>query len=298
MSNSPPVHEVPAETAHPGGFPWHWIVLGMLVLAHAVFGAYCIPAVSMLTAMTLGVVISQPILLAIWPTFARQRYYHCILWSLLICTYLSFADDLGTVQRGMHFAPGQTILENLALYVVVLVSLFPVRRFARWQLAQPDEKDAPSVDLERNFGINHLLILTAIVALTCGLVRSLFIITDSGFPYSSVGQFIGSLGLLLVVSFPSSVVPWIILAPRRKPYWLIPITILLAGVLDVMAVAFMTKAAHMPLLPPVGVKWYLYYSPAFSYLWTQLGAIISIVVSTLVMRFCGFRMIRERNERA
>ena len=112
---------------------------------------------------------------------------------------------------------------------------FRFRRFALWQITQPDERHAPSVYLDHHFGINHLLFLTAIVALACGLIRSVFTITTSELPYSTVLAFIGSLSLLLVLAFPSSVVPWITLAPGRKPYRLIPIIMLIAGVLDVLA---------------------------------------------------------------
>jgi len=290
MSSQPPIIESPAETAYRSGFPRHWIVLGLLVLAHAVFGAYSTPANRTLVNLTAGVMISHPILLATWAAFARQRFYHRLLWSLLICTYLSFADDLGA---GIHGRPGEMILANLALYVVLLGIFLPVCRFSRWQITQLAGKETPSVYLAHHFGIHHMLILTAIVALACGLVRSLLIITSSGTPYSSVVVFIGSLSLLLVQAFPSSVVPWLTLAPGRKPYWLIPITILVAGLLDAIAFAFMIKAPQVPWFPPVGVKWYSYYSVAFPYLWIQLGAILSAIVNTLVLRFCGFRMIRE-----
>ena len=104
----------------------------------------------------------------------------------------------------MYSGPGKMILANLALYVVVLGILVPIRQFSRWQLTQPDvQKDTPAVYLEHNFGINHLLILTAIVALACGLVVSLFIITVSTLRYSSVADFISSLSLITRSGFPS-----------------------------------------------------------------------------------------------
>ena len=86
MSDLLPENQPSEETASPKGFPKHWIVLGLLVLAHADLGAYCIPADQTLTNLIAGVMISQPILLANWAAFACQRFYHRILWSLPICT--------------------------------------------------------------------------------------------------------------------------------------------------------------------------------------------------------------------
>ena len=294
MSNLLPENQTSEVTGSPKGFPKHWTVLGLLVLAHAVFGAYCISTDKTLCNLTVGVMISQPILLATWAAFARQRFYHRILWSLLICTYVSFADDLGAGQHvgqyEMHFGPGKMILAHLALYVVVLGFLLPVRHFSRWQITQPDASDAPSVYLDHHFGINHLLFLTAIVALACGLVRSLFIITGSNSPYSKAADFSYSVFLLLVASFPSSVVPWITLAPGRKPCWLIPMTISVAGALDAIAYAVSTIRCS-DLLP--FVPWYVSENLVVPCFWLQLGAILSAVGSTLVLRYCGFRMIRE-----
>ena len=284
MPDSSPLDETPAETAHPSRFPKHWVILGLLFLVHALIGAYCTPADQTLSNLTAGVMISQPILLATWAAFARQRFYHRLLWSLLICTYLSFADDLGAVQQPMPFRPCEIILENLAIYVVVLGILHPVRRFSKWQITQPDAKDAPSVYLENHFGINHLLILTAIVALACGLVRSLFIISAGEPPYSSVVDFIGSLSQSLVLAFPSCVVPWILLAHRRTVYGLMLMTILVACVLDFLACYVMLQ-----MIP----KWLFFESVVVPGFGMQLGAILSAVGSTLVLRYCGFRMIRE-----
>jgi hypothetical protein len=294
-SNTMPSGETSQGNAPPTVFRTHWVVLALLVFAHAVFGAYCTPADRALACLTAGAMIAQPVLLAIWAAFAHQKFYFRVLWSLLVCTYLSFADDLGVVQQKMRPNPGETIMAHLALFVVTLLILLLVRRFSRWRITVPDGEDPRSVFLARNYGIHHLLMLTAIVALACGLVRSLIRITDAGFPYSSAGDFIGSLGLLLVTVFPACVVPWITLARRRKRFALAFVTLLIAVVVDF-------PACYVVALNTRPLRWSYTFWDTFcvvtvEFLATQFGAILSALGTTLVMRWSGFRMIPGRKTR-
>ena len=81
MAEVLPLNEVP-EHRRPSH---HWIVLGLLVVAHAEFGLYFTPngkAIDdgeVLSVLMLGFLGSQPILLAIWAAFAPQRFYHRFL---------------------------------------------------------------------------------------------------------------------------------------------------------------------------------------------------------------------------
>jgi hypothetical protein len=287
MSNPPPVDEAWQETSQPGGFPKHWIVLGLLVVAHAAFGAYVVPS-SRLGELTVGVVITQPMILATWAAFARQRFYRRFLWSLLFCIYLSFADALGVAGSYGLRRPGESILEIQSLFIVLVAILLVFRRCFRWQLTHPDLKDTPSVYLAHHFGISHLLTLTAFIALVCGLVRTFSVILDTGIPFSSFPTFIGSFCLLLFAAFLSWVVTWIILASRRVAIELILLIVLAAISLD-LAIGF--AVGSILRLVPATVSEYL---PKIGRCWDlQLGAIPSAIVSTLVLRFCGFRMIRE-----
>ncbi len=114
------MNEVPEVTARPSGFPKTWIVLGLLVLAHAGFGAYLSPVVRSISGdrivefLTGGAILSQPILFAIWAALARQRFYHRFLWSLLLCTLVSFSDELGALRHG-HSQVGVFMLLDLVI---------------------------------------------------------------------------------------------------------------------------------------------------------------------------------------
>jgi hypothetical protein len=265
--------------------PRSWIDFGLLVLGHAVFGAYFTPIDAGFAAAGLGVKISQPILLAIWAAFARQNLYYRLLWALLLCTYLSFADDLGTVQqsaydswsrRAFNEKAGETIVANLAIFISTLPILLLVRRISRWQMTDPFFKEADPAEPAHRYGIHHLLLLTAIVALFCGLVRSLLILTKAGFPYPSITEFVGSLAVFLVIGSPICTVPWITLAKPKRPDSFAYMALGVAGALDIVVVPWFVPAR-------IVIQCY----------WMQIGAIISAVVTTLVMRRCGFRLNQE-----
>jgi hypothetical protein len=87
MSNTPPFAETPEDNARSNIFATNQVVLGLLLLAHAAVGAYFTPTKGTLFYLTFGIRISQPVLLATWAAFGRQRFYYRLLWSLLICTY-------------------------------------------------------------------------------------------------------------------------------------------------------------------------------------------------------------------
>ncbi len=284
MSDNLPIAAPSDESIRPGGFPWYLLVLGLLLLAHAMFGAYCAPDNETLCSLKLGVIMSQPVLLAIWAAFAQHRFYFRLLWALLLCTYLSFADDIGAVfQPAMRIDPGEVILATLALFVVTLPLLLLARRVSRCQISGPDGSGSHSVYLAHHYGIHHLLILTAIVALACGLVRSLLIITDAGFPYPSIFYFMVALGLLLILSQPASLIPWITLADRRKPFLWAFAALLIIAALDCAAGVAMALVGQSIWSPDIVVRCLL----------LQLGAVLSALGTTIVVRCCGFRMIRE-----
>ncbi len=82
MSNSLSVDENAERNDRPRRISKTWIVLGLLVLAQAAFGAYFTPIGEPVVGdrlaafLMLGAIVSQPILFSIWASFAHQRFYH------------------------------------------------------------------------------------------------------------------------------------------------------------------------------------------------------------------------------
>ncbi|MGO9114244.1 MAG: hypothetical protein ACLP9L_33940 [Thermoguttaceae bacterium] len=293
MSNIVPANEAPEENGPSRGFSKTWIVLGLLVLAHAAFGAYFNPVGDTPNEIgeiriffLLGTLLAQPILFAIWASFAHQRFYHRFLWALLLCTLVSFAEDLGTLRHGNHRDLGMLMVMDTTLFLTATLILSVFRHFSRWQIKQPGGEDAPSVYEGYHFGIKHLLILTTIAALGCGLFRTLHIINPDMTLSPSVGRFVGAICLFLALLFPVVVIPWLTLAYRRRLASQIFITVIMVGLLDLVAYFIMVTMEP----PRTGISLYELIKPC---LFIQLGSCISATVTTLVIRFCGFRMIRK-----
>ena len=287
MSNSLPAVGSPEVNASPKGVSRHWIVLGLLVVAQAAFGACFIPrgrTLGIAGFVLIGAILSQPILLAIWAAFAHQRFYCRILWALLLCILVSFVEELGTVIYASP-ANGFLMLMDTTMFFFTTFVLSIFRYFSRWQIKQPGREEAPSAYLGYNFGIKHLLALTTVTALACGLFRTAHNIAPGQTRSYSLVQFI-SLCLFLALLFPVVALPWITLANHRRLRSPILIAIGMVGVLD-LAVCLITS----DIGPPGSVR--LSFDIIKPFLLIQLGAVISVVASTLVMRFCGFRMIRE-----
>ncbi len=294
MSDPLPVNEVPEANAGPKGFPRHWIVLGLLVLANAALGAYFNPIGSGPTEIgeirmfcLLGAILSQPVLFAIWASFAHSRFYHRFLWSLLLCTLVSFSEDLGSLLRGNHRDLGMLMVIDTTLFLTATIVLSVFRHFSRWQIKQPGGEDAPSAYEGYHFGIKHLLILTTITALACGLFRTLYNINPNLRLPPSIAEFVGGIGLFLALLFPIVVIPWYTLACRSsRPRSRIFVTVIMVVVVDLAA--YFSMITMSP--PPPSISLYDLIKP---FLFFQLGSVISACVSTLVVRGCGFRMIRE-----
>jgi hypothetical protein len=183
-------------------------------------------------------------------------------------------------------AYGVLMLLDLALFAVATIILSFFRRFFPWQIMQPIEVDAPSAYQKYHFGIKHLLILTTLTALFCGLFRTLSIIAADQSLFPPIGKFIGFTCLFLALLFPAAVMPWYTLAYRKKLRSLIFITLSIWAVLDLAAYYLMIA---MDSAPP-GSQYDLIIKPC---LLLQLGSALSACVSTLVIRWCGFRMVRE-----
>ena len=273
------------ENAIRRSIPKHWIVLGLLVFTHAAFGAYLglhlgktEQSSAYISYMMVGILWSQPILLAIWAALAPQRFYHRFLWTLLFCILICFTVAIGclvhkSIEMGM-------IIMELTLFIVATLILLLVRRLSGWQIIHSYTAHVPSDYQAYQFGIKHLIILITITAMACSLFRTLVVISPQ-LSYPPVVKVAKNTCEVIVVLFPIIIIPWFILAYLKNTLLSILYAIILLGIIDVAVYFIFRKLAPNPDIIQI-------------ILIVQLGASISVFFSTLIIRLCGFRMVRER----
>jgi hypothetical protein len=274
--------------------PKYWVVLGVLIFVHAAFGAYLNPIGTPVGVggtigryMIMGVLVSQPILFAIWAAFAPQRFYHRFLWSFLLCTLVSFIEEFGKL-RHINYQIGNTMMFLVILFFITTFISLLVRRFTRWQIIRLPDMNLPDYYQANQFGIKQLIILTTITAIAFALFSTLLNMNQDLRWLPSLIQSIGLTCLTLVWLFPVIVIPWYTLADyQRNTPPIIILMMILWVIIDVACFIIIYRIYPMEISEMIDA----YIEPSLS---LQLGAGLSGFVSTLVIRLCGFRVIQKR----
>jgi len=278
----------------PRATSFHWIVLGLLVMAHAGLGTLLNPAglpgnpgSNPVIPLALGVLVSQPLLCAFWTAFAPQRFYHRLLWGLLLCASVAFAVEAANLSVGASTGsyraePSQRgffLSIDMILFLVATPLLLLVRRLSGWKLSRSAAESVLSDYQPSQFGVKHLLILTTIVALVCGLFRTISVI-DPNVSVQPVAQVAEIVLQIAFAVLPVGLIPWFTLGYHKH---------ILASVFWAIVVLGISGVGCYFLLPvrqdPELIQFILL---------LQLGAGSSMFISTLVMRCCGFRGTRGR----
>jgi hypothetical protein len=285
MAESLPLNETP-EVRRSGSI--RWLGLGLLVVAYLECDAFFSAAAAGTTlgyAFMLGFLVSQPMLLSFWTAFAPQRLYHRLLWGLALCVSVALAAELGhRIDPG--FAPirqtlppmGFLLSIDLVLLLLATPLLLLLRRLSRWKLSHSASGPSPSRYQAHQFGLKHLFILTTITALVCGSFRTLAVFdpTLAPPPVAEVSSIVFQIGMLFL---PMALIPWFTLGSPSNARMSMLFALLFLIVSEA-ACCFVFRT----LPRPDALK---------SILAFQLGAGASVFLSTLVIRWCGFRMIRE-----
>ncbi len=262
--------------------PRQWIALGAIVIVHmalgGVFGFFSESGDMLLDYFSAGIVLSQPILIAIWMVLAPYRFHIRFLWGLFLFTVMFFAVGCGISLNGPSGAEVYATI-NLIILVVAYIMLSLVRRLTRWQIIHCDGKQAASDYQVFQFGIKHLIILTAIVALALGLCRTLLLVSPQK-SLPGISLIAKSVCEFTVMLFPIIIIPWFTLAYVRNAGALIMRAVFLIGIVDVVAYCIFKWITWNP------------YDIARSFLFFQCGASMSMFATAIVIRLCGFRMAR------
>jgi len=265
--------------------PKHWIVLGLLVVGHAGIGAYLYSnrpkSFSIADFMMEGVLISQPILLAFWAGFASQPFPQRFLWAFLLCILVAFAEELEGLLKTDNNRSGEVMMLFSGLFTVATLLSLIVRRISRWQIKYSTVEDERSDYRPSKLGIRHLLILISITAL------AVMLLAIKSPQFSVVGFVVGMVGVmlqLLPVLLPVAVIPWFVMAYRPR------IVLLIVTTAVIWALCILAGCVIYVFASEIG-RFNLFEGFIKPTLFTQLGAGLSILISSIVMRSCGFRLV-------
>ena len=276
-------------------FPTHWIALGLLVIANTAFGAYFNPngknsngVGEEVYFVILGFFLAQPILFALWAAFAPQRFYQRFLWAFLLCSLVAFTEELGTLWDTQADHASQ-IVTLLIFFIMFTSVLLLVRRFFGWRFRRSQMEFFPGDYRANQFGIKHLILLMTITGIAFALIRSLMIFNSSN-RLPSVEEFI-SIALITCLVFamliPIIIVPWFTMTSRGNTIKLIVFATVLLGIIDsaIFLIALKADAKHIN-------------NNLRAMFFSQLGAYLTVLLNTIVLRLCGYRLIRERKSLA
>ena len=129
----------------------------------------------------------------------------------------------------------------------------------------------------------HILPKALVIGLAAGLLRTLLTIyPPEDYNYPTVFEFIGLYSVYLTVLIPVCILPWYALACHAKWRWLI-------------ATSFITFFA-VNAATYLAMRWNLFSYPndITMLLKLELAGGLSILATTLPLRFCGYRMVRVR----
>lgn len=293
MSDSSPVEDTKADRASfavdKRPFPKHWIALGLLVIVNAAFGAYFNPTGKSPSEVgekigfaIIGFLFTQPILFALWAAFAPRKFYNRFLWAFLLCTMVSFVEELGSLGTTPSDL-GSIMIFQLILFILFTAILLLVRRFIGWQFKISQTEISPGDYQSYQFGIKHLILLTTFAAIAFALIRSLFILNSNNDNVPAVVAIIGIFCIFFALTIPIIFIPWYTLTGHRKIAWLLLFTIISLGIIDLTVYLILKKIEPAPNNKEIE-----------AIVFFQLGGCLSVLLNTIVLRLCGYRLIRER----
>jgi hypothetical protein len=268
-----------------------WHALALLVAAHAVFNIISNPTSGhgeeFPTLLWVGIYLIQPVLFAAWiamgPRPAIQRIPFSVAGFLLLLL-ASCVPQLLSSQN--NFPPRGVGLEMLfmpaTLFGAALISMFLLHIVFRWRIENTRPSQAGPTATNQ-FSIKYLLVLTAASAVMLAIGRALVSSMDvSDYPsWRDIVGLIARIWVIFLAMVPAIVVPIVALS-SRPTFRMILGTIASSGVLALVAIETIILL-DAPSRSNVTRQVVL----------VQLGAVLASFASALVLRFAGYRLVRQ-----
>ena len=229
---------------------------------------------------SIGALVAQPALLAIWAALGPQAFWRRWSLTLAVLGCLALANQFAEVNNGRQAdQPGQTMQPVIWLvaFLACQVVLWAPRRKFRWRIRSPGDAADHFGDRGHQFSMRGLLAAMAWLAIFLAALRWIQ-------PTSSFAEW--PLHLLRVVAMGATMalpgtlailVVWLVLmeGTRRRWRWWIAIF----GLIVLTAVA--AAVAHFGSPGEVG-----------ELVFVLLGTIFCAGGSALIVRLCGYRLVR------
>jgi hypothetical protein len=227
----------------------------------------------------LGILFSHPLLLSFWAAMAPQRFLVRFSWGLTLCSVHFFCIALKCLYIKDFTSCYYISIIDMAVFILALPFLLFARRIFGWRLKNVSVEDVESDYRSSQFGIKHLMILTASTAWALALYKSLIAMSSETY-FDSVGAVVHTLALIFFMVLPIVFVVFFTLFQYKN--WR-------SAVVSAICLLFIECAIFyfFPKVRSMGVQ-------AKTIVFFQLGAGSSVVVSGIVLRCCGFRLTRIR----
>ncbi len=172
------------------------------------------------------------------------------------------------------------ILISMSIFILATAILLLVRRFTHWQLQHLFHSGSASDYQPYQFGIKHMIILTTIVGAVSGLFKSLIVISDHA-TMPSLRELSRILSEIVLMVVPILFVYWLTLVDlsKRKD----------SGIAAIIFLAFAEIAVYIFVPMIEGSRSRMYDVIPFF----QIGCGLSVFMTALVIRRCGFRLVRS-----
>lgn len=286
-----------ASTTFLGGRP---IVLWLVAAGHVVFAAMCspqgirsgdwsvpwLPNADALVFVASGATLVYPLILfPLWTALGCGAGMRRVAASFLFCLAFVVAVVVRGMFRDIHEPQILPAAFGMVSFLLVSLCLWWAQRFWKWRLGTCDAPPTPyrAHRSRPQFRLKHLLAVIALAACVLALFRYNF---PDGVPRAVALQWwrqLAALGQAVPVTvlflLPTVSVPWLVLAVRDtgRTTIFVATAVLIGWVTFDYALCSLTGP-----LPFTGQD----------FLWVQLGAVAAATISSVVLRFCGYRLFR------
>jgi hypothetical protein len=256
------------------------IVLASLALAHLLAGAAAVfltyRRAEIQQALPLGITVASTCLLGVWVGLGTARFRIRLIGAAVGTSYTSFLFSVCQVHNVNYSRWFQSAMLMFLIAAIVAGPLLFLRR-RRVDLNLIDSSRPSGRDEAFQFSLRHLLTLTFAFGLMCWGARASHSAVASPNLNRTIPAIIFFADFSLGFAATTGVILWMALG-KGNPIYRCPVVILAAGANGLLLAYCFDRTSLVSLMA-----------------WAAVAALnaISVAVSLLVVRWCGYRLLRR-----